>query len=69
MKDFSGDLSMVAFTFTSKNKKLNFFGVLYVFLTPPALPEVPEARFNVRRTYFLSSLAFKRVVRIICTIS
>ena len=29
------------------------------FLTPPAFPEVPE--FNVRQTYSLSSLAFKRV--------
>ena len=36
---------------------------LYVFMTTPALPEVPEARFNVRRTYSLSSLAFERVTR------
>ena len=34
-----------------------------VFLTPPALHEIPEAWFNVRRTYTLSSLAFKRVTR------
>ena len=47
------------------NKKYNFFfgggWVLYVFLTPPALPKVPEARFNMGQTYSLSSLAFKRV--------
>ena len=39
------------------------FLVLYVFLTPPALPEVSEAWYNVRRTYFISSLTFKRVTR------
>ena len=38
-------------------------GGLYVFLTPPALHEAPEARFNVQQTYSLSSLAFKRVKR------
>ena len=38
-----------------------FWEVLYDFLTPPALPEVPEAWFNVQQTYSLSSLAFKRV--------
>ena len=38
-----------------------FLGGVYVFLNPPALPEVPEALFNVRQTYSLSSLAFKRV--------
>ena len=43
--------------------KIGFFG-LYVFLTPPALHEVPEAWFNVWRTYSLSSFAFfKRVTR------
>ena len=42
---------------------LFFWEVLYDFLTPPALPEVPEAWFNVQQTYSLSSLAFKRVTR------
>ena len=40
-----------------------FFRVLYVFLTPPALPWVPEVWFPVRLTYFLSSLTFMRVTR------
>ena len=45
--------------------KIIFLGLffLYVFLTPPALPEVPEARFNMRQTYSLSSLTFNRVTR------
>ena len=40
------------------DKKFQIF--LYVFLTPPSL-QVPEAQFNMRQTYSLSSLAFKRV--------
>ena len=47
----------------SRLATVHFLKVLYVFLYPPALPKVPEAQFNVRRTYYLSSLAFKRVTR------
>ena len=39
------------------------FLVLYVFLTPPALPGVPVVRFHVWQAYSLSSLAFKRVTQ------
>ena len=40
-----------------------FGGGLYVFLTQPALPGVPEVWFPVQSTYSLSSFAFKRVTR------
>ena len=46
--------------------KLFFFGWgrgVVCFSDPPALPNVPEAGFNVRQTHSLSSLTFKRVTR------
>ena len=43
------------------SEKFQFFCILYVFLTSPALPGVPVVWFHVRQTYSLSSLALKRV--------
>ena len=43
------------------SKYWKLFSLLYVFLTPPALPRVHVIWFPVQQTYSLSSPAFKRV--------